>query len=72
MLSDQDLFAVRPGLVGSDHELEALKRYSDFDVLHKALVRSPLGKHLKGTCVCVQKHLHLCNFYPLCIWGLAA
>ena len=52
MLSDQDLFGVRSGpMEDSNHELEALKRYSDFNLLHRNLLRS-FGKHVKGTVSC--------------------
>ena len=60
MLSDQDLFGVRPGsLEESDHELEALKRYSDFDALHRNLLRSPFGKHVKGVLFIYSTVLHI-------------
>ena len=77
MLSDQDLFSVRQGVEDMGHELEALKRYSDFESLHKTLLRSPLlPKHLKGlhqyigcmyrvvhtsTCIVMYMYIHVCT-----------
>lgn len=42
MLFKEDLFKVEH----EDHELESLRRYSDFDKLHRALMKSPEAVHM--------------------------